>query len=301
MSARRATRSALVLSLLAGNLAAANPYLADAKTFYSQARFEEALASLELARKVPSGDAAQKLEVLDLLARCQVAAGRSKEAEATYVEYLTLRPKAEIDRSLSPKILEAFDAAKSRLYPPDYLAIEPLPAPPGRLMFRLVDPWGKAASLVLGWRVGMGGAWNRLELLPSEESFGHDVESAGAEVAWFVEAHDASGREVAFAGTRPGLEEPPKLALTAPSPAGAKVSSNQATLRWALAGVALAAAAGGAYLWKQSVDSEQQAQLEEWGDSAQRHHSRAVVEQRWAIGLAVGSGAAVACAVLLTW
>ena len=53
-----------------------NPYLEKARELARDLRFADAISELEIAKQVPGLDVQQRREVVELLARCQVAEGR---------------------------------------------------------------------------------------------------------------------------------------------------------------------------------------------------------------------------------
>ncbi|MFP2909048.1 hypothetical protein ACLESD_29200 [Pyxidicoccus sp. 3LFB2] len=143
---------AVTLLVVLGQAAPANPYLEQARTRYEALRFAEAVELLELAEQVPSSTGAQRLDILELRARCELAEGRRAEAEATYERMLMLDPRAEPPSDLSPKILETFQAVKARLFPAGYVALKDLPAAEGLVRVEVVDPWRRVEAVVLRWR-----------------------------------------------------------------------------------------------------------------------------------------------------
>ncbi|MBX7097110.1 MAG: hypothetical protein K1X89_05325, partial [Myxococcaceae bacterium] len=110
---------------------------------YDAMQFRAAEARLRLAREQAVSDG-EKVPVLDLLARTLVAQGRVKEAEDVYAELLALAPHASPPADVSPKIADAFQRAKVRLYPKDFV----------RLLAKhdavtLVDPWRSCESVAV--------------------------------------------------------------------------------------------------------------------------------------------------------
>ncbi|MBL8954181.1 MAG: hypothetical protein JNK82_25615 [Myxococcaceae bacterium] len=183
-------------------LAVANPYLEEGRRLATELKFAEAIEQLKVARQVPGQREAEQAEVLDLLARCYAAEGRRGEAQATYEALLVVEPSFAPDRSLSPKILEAFDSAKEKVFPKEYLKLVPLAAPPGLARLRVVDPWQRASSYALRLRVDTDEVWSVTPLTPEQGLL--TVELAGAPLRtleWFVTAFDARGEPVAGYGT----------------------------------------------------------------------------------------------------
>lgn len=93
--------------------------LAQAETLNRQARFEEALAAAERARSaLPIGwsdDVQRRRARIEVAAAtAQVALGREHEARRSFGQALQADPDFRLDaRSTSPKVMRAFDAARS--------------------------------------------------------------------------------------------------------------------------------------------------------------------------------------------
>lgn len=91
-----------------------NPYLREGRSLAGALRYAEALRQLKLAAAVPSDDDDEKVEILRLTARCEVALGRLRDAEDSYLALLALRPEFREGADGSPRILEAFEKAAAR-------------------------------------------------------------------------------------------------------------------------------------------------------------------------------------------
>src|SRR5499427_4458372 len=133
--------TALVLS--------ANPYLEEGRGFYQSLRFREAESRLRLARQNPGNSAEEMAEILDLLARSVSAFGRFDEAEEIYEELLAKDPHAPAPSQAAPAIVNAFLAAKKRLYSPEYVKLSLGKVSDGTLEVLLVDPWQQVDLLLL--------------------------------------------------------------------------------------------------------------------------------------------------------
>jgi len=105
--------------LTAESFRAADHELAQAETLNRQARFEEALASADRARTaLPIGWSAdvqqRRARIEAAAATAQVALGREQEARRSFGQALQADPAFRLDaRSTSPKVMRAFDAARS--------------------------------------------------------------------------------------------------------------------------------------------------------------------------------------------
>lgn len=204
------------LFLLVGG---ANPYLDEGRRLYEQVRYAQAEEQLRLAFQVPTSTTEERRAAGDLLARSLAAQGRNDEARRVYAELLSKDPSAPPPRDASPKIRALFVAAKEQVFPSDFVAIEPLPAPGSRISARLVDPWSKVARLELV-TPGPDGSVLRQPLEPDAGRYAADLRPG---TSYWVEALSADGQVVA----RLGSEDAPRVAagttLTlTPSPAGAQ-------------------------------------------------------------------------------
>jgi hypothetical protein len=282
---------------------AANPYLEEGRRLYGKLQFKEALTQLSIAKDVPSLDAKEKAEVLDLLARCEVAEGRREEAQRHYEELLGIDWRAELPRDLSPKILETFDEAKRHVFEPDFVAFRGLGAAPGVARAEVVDPWHEVAEVRWVHRAANTPRWVQAAVPIQDHLFVIDLAGQGEPwLAWYAEARRADGVVLAHwrSETEPqvyseslGIATP----QAAPEPArGHRLASA------ILGGVALVAIATGGLLAQQSRSDAAAAQGQPWADQAIAQHSRALTEARVSIAAFAGAGGvALAGAVLFVW
>ena len=309
---------AVTLLVVLGQAAPANPYLEQARARYEALQFSEAVELLQLAEQVPSSTRAQRVDILELRARCELAEGNRPEAEASYTRMLTLDPRAEPPADLSPKILEAFQAVKARLFPPGYLALKPLPAAEGLVRVEVVDPWRRVSAVVLHWRGPRDAEWREVRGLPEEGLCVFQLPGEGTgPVHWYVEARSPDGGGLARLGApdaphvwnRGGVASEPFVAATprpgAEPPAGGDASKAprlRRTAGWVTLGVALAAGVGGTLLQVQAGQSHDAAVRSEWAGDSRRLSERARTQAGWATALFIGGGAAaLGGGYLLTW
>ena len=126
---------ALTLTLSVPAQAWATSRLEEARGLYSAQRFAEALAVLRGSPDDPSSTDVERLGILELLAWCQIAEGLREEAESTFAELLSLEPTWEPARGTSPKIVDVWRAARTRVIaandPPSQPVLPPQePTPP---------------------------------------------------------------------------------------------------------------------------------------------------------------------------
>ena len=151
----------VVLSLLLAQTA--NPYLDEGRRLAKELKFAECIDQMKVASQVLDFSKAEKLEVLTLLGRCQIAEGQRTAAEESFAQLLSVAPEHELDPKESPKILEVFAVVKKRLYAPDFVQLSPQPARAGQAIFRLVDPWHRVDSVVVVRRLDAATREQRLE------------------------------------------------------------------------------------------------------------------------------------------
>lgn len=294
-----------MFALISIVVAASNPYLDEAKRLSGELKFAEAIEQLKVARQVPGQTAAQQAEVLELLARCQVAEGRRAEAQQAFEELLVLAPSFAPDRTLSPKILEAFDAAKEKLFPRDYLALEPLPAPPGRARLKVLDPWRRAASFELMMRVDTDEHWSKTRLTVEEEALTIALVAAPLRtLEWYVSALDGAG---AVVGSYGSAADPKRHTVPLVEPGAMVVRDTPRVQRWPAwisVGIGVAAAVVGAVFQANSISrtrglDDRGMPPGDWADTARTAHQLAARDATIATALFVVGGAATGVGVLV--
>jgi hypothetical protein len=295
-----------VLSLLVATVVAqtANPYLVSARALVRELKFAEAIAQLEVARQVPDLDRAQRIETLELLAKCHVAEGNREPAEAAFTALLSLAPEHELDRATSPKIVELFDTVKRRLFPDERVSLVEETAPPGRVRARVVDPFHRAARVELRVKTD-GSQWRteRLELRDGAIDFSEPTSEAGP-ISWYVRVMGPNDAAVASLGS----EESPRVRLRSVE-VGFAAPTRQPPRPRLIAGIvtgiaALAMLAGATALQvnAQALDAASRDRSRppgDWADTARATHARAVEQARWSFVLYVVGGMAAGVAVVL--
>jgi hypothetical protein len=291
-----------LISLIA---AVANPYFDEAKRLHGSLEFAQAIEQLKVARQVPGQSAAERSAVLDLYAQCLAAEGRRAEAQSAYEELLVVDPAFAPDRALSPKILEAFDAAKDKVFPEDYLKLEPLAAPFGRAQLKVIDPWQRASRFELSLRVDTDETWSVSALTP--EGGVVTIELVGAPLRtleWYVNALDASGAVVGHYGT---AQQPQRHTVPTVAAGAVVVRETPRVQRWPAwisLGLGVSAAAIAAVF---QVNSVSRARLlddrtmppGDWADTAREQHDLATRDATIATALFLVAGAAAGVGVLV--
>jgi hypothetical protein len=293
--------SALLLLLLSQ---APNPYLDQGRTLARSLLFAEAIEQLKVARQVPNMERAQRLEVLELLGKCEVAEGRREDAEDAYTELLGLEPAYELDEKASPKMQQLFLAVKHRLYPEPWLKVLPQPAGPGEALVKVVDPYHRSAVLMFRTRRD-GGAWEDRPMgldgaaarLPLEVEPGHTLD-------WYAEARDSTGSALGSWGT---AAEPQHVVGTG-TVGPVLVESGTPRLKrapaWIAVAVAVVAAGAGATLQAISLDEAKAAHDRtkppgDFSDTARAAEARANTDAAVATGFFIGAGVAAGAGVVL--
>lgn len=300
-----------MLPLAAALLLSAQPsnaWLEEARGLIAKLRFAEALQRLEIARQVPGNDAATAQSVLELTAYCQVAEGRREDAERTFIALLELDPRAELSRDVSsPKVVEAFEGARRRHFPPDYVKLSEAPAPVGRAQLELVDPWKKVARVVLHQRRD-GDAWREAPLEGTAGQFSFPlVVTVGSQLEWFVEALDAEDAVLAAIGSQAAprqLSVPrvvPQAETVSEAPSHTKRVVGIVTLSL---GIALAAVATGLEVgaWNQRLAARDRSRPPgDFAATALDAERNALAQQSWAIGLFIAGGLSFGTGLVLAW
>jgi len=240
----------------------ANPYLEEGKGFYQSLRFREAESRLRLARENPGNTADETREILDLLARSVSAFGRFDEAEEIYAELLAKDPNAPAPSHAAPAIVNAFLAAKKRLYSPDYVKLSLGRMSDGTLEVLLVDPWQRADVLYL-----LDAAVPEKTQLAVEDHRA-TVNRANLGHQSRVEAQSPSGEilatlDLSLVRAPKSSSEPAAVALSAPAAATGELASAGPTPRprtWLIvagSGTAIAVISAGIFSWRGLSEKKQ--------------------------------------------
>ncbi|MFO0598165.1 MAG: hypothetical protein U0228_22875 [Myxococcaceae bacterium] len=298
---------AAALLVAASSGAAPSPWLDDARALVAKLQFAEAIERLEVARKVPGVDREGQRAVLELLGYCQVAEGRREDAEATFVALLQLDASAELGKDVaSPKVVEAFEAARKRHFPADYVRFEEKTAPAGRVVFDLIDPWKQVTDVVLFTRRD-GGEWTEA-VLEGPRSFSFAVVVApGGKLEWRVEAR-AGERVAATIATeaQPRLVEVARIDTSAEVLAPASSPRPSRVVGVVLLGLGVAAAAIGTGLevggWNQRLAARDRSRPPgDFASTALAADQAGASQQAVGVGLFIGAGLAVGTGVVLAW
>jgi len=285
-----------------------NPYLVEGRQQAQQLHFAEAIEQLKVARQVKSQTSAESREVLELLGRCQVAEGLRTDAVATFAELLKLDPAADLDRKLSPKILEVFDGVKQRMYPPPFVDFVNVLSGRNRAAYSIVDPWRSVAQVVLLSIPSDDSVEQEQALLivDGQVSIELAVPKNGS-VQWWLVARDASGATLKSVGSKENPETFTVLRDHSTFNAG-QTLEQEATPRlqripaWVAVAVAIGAGIAGGVFQSRSIDRARAARATEWSDSARALQASAVTDAALATGLFIGAGAAgTAGVVLFAW
>ena len=257
---------------------------------------------------MPNLDRTQRIEVLDLLAKCHVAEGDRPAAEAAFSELLSVEPEHEIDRETSPKIIEVFDEVKRKLFPERRVTLVEETAPPGRVRARVVDPFKRVSFILLMVRTG-DGPWEANEVTLEGRVLDVPTPLSPTEtVSWYVQAKGPEGVVLATLGSAdtPRIVERARIITPPVEPPADTIAPTK--VAGVVVGVIALVAAGvgtGLQLSAQSLERAARDRSRppgDWADTARATHGQAVAQAEWSIGLfAAGGVAAVSAAVLFAW
>ena len=306
---RSSRGDSLLVVVMLSFAARANPYFDEGRRSFDALQFRKAITQLEVARRVPPADEAERGRVLDLLARAYLAEGRTADAQGAWAEWLSHDPNATIDADSAPKVRDAFEAARRQVFQPDYFVLRELPSPAGTVRVEVLDPFRRAAQLEVFVRPANADAFTSLTMLLVP---GVNVVPLGdaARVQWYAQARDATGATLAslHSAQAPGVSV--SLALTAEAPVVQTEAPRLAPTRIGAivtAVVSVLAIGGTVALSQVAVASERQA-LDasrppgDWADTARATHERANREASAAWGLGIGAAVSLAGAgVLWVW
>jgi hypothetical protein len=286
----------MLAALVALVVSGANPNLEEGRALFEAMQYRPAEARLRLARSAAQSNPAERREILDLLARALAAQGRLGEAEDVYAELLAADPHAPSPDGVSPKITDAYQRAKERLYPRGFVRLVP-DSPQGREV-SVVDPWSEVAEVAVFSAAGPG---EFAERRTKEKERIAAALPAGTQ-RWYVEAYDRRGKRVASAGS---AVEP--LQIGAALPAAAAPSAEIAAPvapgpsrwpEWTVLGASVVAACAGVGFGLSAAEDYRAADAAFWGSESrqlgERGRGKAVAANLLIAGALVGAGTATA-------
>jgi hypothetical protein len=190
------------------------------------------------------------------------------QSEREYARLLDRDPNAPAPADASPKIRAAFQRAKARLYPADFVSLSQVAATNASVEVDVVDPWQKVSELTLASSQGSGTFEKQRMEYKDGRASGRFGSLADAPVRYYVLAQGEQERVLARLGSeeKPLLLPRPEVA-TVPAetqvPAEALITRRvqplppSRTPAWILGGAAVAAAIAGTAL---AVSSNQDVQ-----------------------------------------
>jgi hypothetical protein len=275
-------------------LLSANPDLEAAEKLYDQMQFKAAEARLRVARGQASSDE-ELARVLYLLARTLASARRTLEVEDVYAELLARVPHAAVPTDVSPTLVEAFNRAKLKLYPRDFIRL----LQRDRTVVEVVDPWRRVQTLQLkDWVMSVEGKPTALALEDGRRA-ALPPEPQGL-TSRRVIAYDSDNKwvaELAVALEPKPPPPPPNPAITASVENPPPVSRWP---EWSLAALSVLSAAAGAAFAVTAAQDYRAADLHFWGmgtvQLGQRAQQRAI-----AANVLLGTSLLSAGAAILLW
>jgi hypothetical protein len=288
----------LVVALLL--TAAGNSYFEQGKAQYEAMNYSRAVERLVLARDSSTASSEERRAILELLALAQSALGDMPGVEKTYTELVTFDPHTPVPVSAAPKLRSAFVRAKTNLYPPPYVRMELLPAPPERLRVGVTDPWGKVSRVVL--TLAEGGKPFVDSSAPVEAHVASFVRNPLLSARFFIVAFDESNEAIATLGSR---EQPLERAgswTEAPSAQEARsFGKSRSRWTWVLAGVAAVATGTAVGLSASSSADAATARGTRFGSDARFLNGRATGKAIAAYSLGGAAIAAGGTAAYMLW
>jgi hypothetical protein len=280
-------------------LSGANPFLDEGRRLYDAMLYENATAQLRLAAEAPTSTREERREAVDLLARALAAQGLDEQAEREYAKLLGRDPNAPSPVHASPKIRTAFQRAKARLYPPNFVSLTPVAATSASIEVDVTDPWQLVRELALESSQGEAVFERQRMDYQDGRASGHFGVLGDAPVRYYVVAEGEERRVLAQLGSedkplllpRPELppQPPPRVDLVQPPPAPAEPVSRKPA--WILTSAAVVAAAVGTGLAVSSASDARTAKTA-WASQV-----GALNNSAWnkALGADISIGGAVLC------
>jgi len=135
-----------VLASISALLIAANPSFESGKHLFGELEFEAAAQALSLAVEEPGLSTDERREAFDLWAQSLIATGDVPAAERAYARLFKVDPYVPPPRA-SPKVVDAFRAAKARVFPRPSVSLQGELRADRRVLVRLLDPWALVARV----------------------------------------------------------------------------------------------------------------------------------------------------------
>lgn len=292
-----------VLALSVG----ANPYLEEGRRLHAALEYRAAAERLEIARTVPSSTPAEHAEALMLLGTAYVALGETADADRVFAELVTLDPHADLSGPASPKLKSALARARERVYPPDFVRVDRLPAPEGTVRVAVIDPWRHVADLRVRYRDERGDAQTLAMSIEGNAARANlpDV-GVAAEVPFWIEAVRSDGAVVAQVGSAeaPLLWKrfsPAARLVPGSGDASPQMNARPRVATWVLLGTAFVTAAAATGFGVSAANDARLARDAEFGSQTQAFNARA--RQKAVTANVLGGAALVAggTAGILWW
>jgi hypothetical protein len=266
--------------------------MVEVKAHVHALRYEAAREAAEGALAIGAAGAAEVGELARVLGEVNAALGDDAAAERWFAVWLAVEPRAALPDGTSPKVTERLAAARAR---GAALGIRGQLAE-GRVAFLVEgDPDGVVAGAVVT-AIDAGGARREIAAAPPVE-----LRVDAGTVTAAVSLRDRAGNELFATELAARAVDTPDPVTTAP---GRRRAGLRAQWPW-LAGVALAAGAGGVFVWRRAVARDDLADIlahSEEHTFAEADAARARAERYgWlSVGGFAVAGALAATAIILS-
>lgn len=190
------------------------------KSLFDEQRYEESIQTLSAALLRPATSKAERIEVYRYLAYNYLVLSQTEEAEAAVRGLYVLEPSFALGESESPRFRTFFAEVKKRWdeegrpglvedappTPPTIKHVSPAEWESGkqlRVTGQIVDPGNRVASVIVRYRSGSKGKFNRIEARVGQGQFRTNIPASAVRppiVEYYIEAVDEAGLPAASRG-----------------------------------------------------------------------------------------------------
>jgi hypothetical protein len=233
------------------------------KDLFEDQRYEESIQTLSAALLRPGASRDERIEVYKYLAYNYLVLSQMEEAEAAVRGLFVLAPDFALPDTESPRFRTFFDEVMKRWEEEGRPGLEETRAPvapptikhvspaewesgrPVRIAGHIVDPGHRAGTVMIRYRTGAKGKFQRLEARISQGTFRASIPGSAVKpplIEYYIEAVDDAGLPVASRGD---AAAPMRIAIPDPAESTSVLSS---PWFWVAAAVVVAGGVTGAVL-----------------------------------------------------